>query len=160
QTLQARETAMAIDYRSELRRPLPFSLAVIAAVLLLWLVVASIAGARQRGARDHRIGELESQRTALQTDLDQQRSTAGTLAALQARIAKAQQQDRDATQAGEQAKAKSVSLVSERQAAEGKAAEAKAASEAEAQKLADLQAQVNQAEQKLAPMREATTAAE
>lgn len=82
---------MAIDYRSELRRPLPFSLAVVAAVLLVWLIAASIAGSRQRTVRDHRIGELEVRQTALQGDLDQQRASTGTLAALQARIASAQQ---------------------------------------------------------------------
>ena len=73
---------MAIDYRSELRRPLPFSLAVIAAVLLIWLVVASIAGARQRTARDHRIQDLETQQTSLRGELDSQRQATGTLAAL------------------------------------------------------------------------------
>ncbi|MCJ2023656.1 chromosome partitioning protein ParA [Methylobacterium sp. J-067] len=151
---------MAIDYRSELRRPLPFSLAIIAAVLLLWLVVASIAGARQRGARDHRVGELEGQRTALQTDLDQQRSTAGTLAALQARIATSETEVKQATQAGEEAKAKAAGLIEERQAAERKAGEAKAASDAETKRLSDLQTQVTEAERKLAPLRDATTAAE
>ena len=75
---------MAIDYRSELRRPLPFSLAVVAAILLVWLIVASIAGARQRSARDHRIEDLQTQQTALRADLERQISTAGTLTALQA----------------------------------------------------------------------------
>ena len=83
---------MNIDYRSELRRPFPFSLAVVAAVLLVWLVVASIAGARQRSARDHRIQELEARQSQLQTDLNRQISTAGTLTALQAKVATAEQE--------------------------------------------------------------------
>ncbi|MCJ2079710.1 chromosome partitioning protein ParA [Methylobacterium sp. J-090] len=151
---------MAIDYRSELRRPLSFSLAVFAGVLLVWLVVASIAGARQRTARDHRIQDLETRQSALQNDLDQQRATAGTLAALQTKIASAQQLDRDAIQAGEQAKVKTASLAEEQKAAETEASVAKSASDVETKKLADLQAQVGQAEQKLAPMRDATAAAE
>ncbi|TXM88620.1 chromosome partitioning protein ParA, partial [Methylobacterium sp. WL122] len=116
---------MAIDYRSELRRPLPFSLAVAAAVLLVWLVVASIAGARQRGARDHRIAELQTQQTALRADLDRQVSTAGTLSALQAKIATARQQDQQATQAAEQAKSRAEALAKDQQAAEAKASEAR-----------------------------------
>jgi hypothetical protein len=97
---------MAIDYRSELRRPLPFSLAVIAAVLLLWLIVASIAGARQKTARDHRIQDLETHQVTLGNDLDQQRHLAGTLTALQAKIAAAETQASQANQSGEQASAK------------------------------------------------------
>ena len=150
---------MAVDDRSELRRPLPLSLAVIAAVLLLWLIVASIAGARQKTARDHRIQDLETRQITLQTDLDQQRQRAGTLAALQARIATAEMQAKEAIQSGEQARAKAASLAEAQQGAERTAAEAKAASEAESRKLNELQAQVRQAEQKLAPMRDATVAA-
>ena len=40
---------MAIDYRSELRRPLPFSLAVVTTVLLIWLIVASVAVRQELG---------------------------------------------------------------------------------------------------------------
>jgi predicted nucleic acid-binding Zn-ribbon protein len=120
---------MAIDYRSELRRPLPFSLAVIAAVLLLWLIVASIAGARQKTARDHRIQDLETHQVTLRNDLDQQRHLAGTLTALQAKIAAAETQASQANQSGEQASAKAASLVEAQQAAERTASEAKAASE-------------------------------
>ncbi len=147
----ARETAMAIDYRSELRRPLPFSLAVVAAVLLVWLVVASIAGARQRTVRDHHIQDLETRQVALQSDLDQQRAAAGTLDALKSKIASARQQERDATQAGKEAKTKAASLATEQQAAERKAGEAKATAEAEATKLTGLQAQLTQAEQSSRP---------
>ncbi|MGK3946208.1 hypothetical protein ABK046_48640, partial [Streptomyces caeruleatus] len=67
----------------------------MAAVLLVWLVVASAAGARQRTARDHRIQDLETRQVSLQSDLDQQRAAAGTLDGLKARIASAQQQERD-----------------------------------------------------------------
>ena len=120
---------MAIDYRSELRRPLPFSLAVVTGVLLFWLVVASIAGVRQRSARDHRIHDLEARQAGLQVDLDQQRASAGTLASLQAKIASAQEQERDAAQAAEQARAMAASMASERQAAETRTAEARATAE-------------------------------
>ncbi len=102
---------MAIDYRSELRRPLPFSLAVIAAVLLIWLVVASIAGARQRTARDHRIQDLETQQTSLRGELDSQRQATGTLAALNTKIHAAETQGQQATQAGEQARAKALQVL-------------------------------------------------
>ena len=135
---------MAIDYRSELRRPLPFSLAVIAAVLLIWLVVASIAGARQRTARDHRIQDLETQQTSLRGELDSQRQATGTLAALNTKIHAAETQGQQATQAGEQARAKAASLAEEQQAAERKTSEAKTAFEEGAKRLGDVQAQVSQ----------------
>jgi hypothetical protein len=81
---------MAIDVQSELRRPVAFSLAVIAAVLLIWLLIASVVSAKHRRSAEERIGSLQADRTTLTADIDRMRAASGTLETVRAQIAAAE----------------------------------------------------------------------
>ena len=93
---------MAFDYRSELNRPLSLALAGVA--ILGWLLALSLglsssAQLQQAQAETTRLQQAEA---TLRRQFDEQQRTGGTLADLQARIAGAEQQLAQVTQAHEQ----------------------------------------------------------
>ena len=151
---------MAIDVRSELRRPVAFSLAVVAAVLLLWLLIVTAVHSKNRRAFEQRISSLQTEQVSLQNELAQQQAATGTLSALNARIATTEQQGRQLAQNAEQVQARLAALLQEQQAAEQKTGEVTKEQQAQTQRLSDLQGQVQQAEQKIAPLREAAEKAD
>ena len=93
---------MAIDYRSELRRPLSLVLAGIAVLgwilpLSLWLSYSNrLQASRAEAAR------LQQAEVAVREQLDEQRRTAGSLTDLQAKVADAQRELGQLNQAREQ----------------------------------------------------------
>ncbi|MCJ2096521.1 chromosome partitioning protein ParA, partial [Methylobacterium sp. J-072] len=115
---------MAIDVRSELRRPITLSFAVVAAVLLVWLLVVTVVHAKHRRAFEQQMSSLQTEQANLQNELAQQRLATGTLSALQAKIATTEQQGRQANQDIEQVQSRLAALRQEQQAAEQKTGEA------------------------------------
>ncbi|MGT2482301.1 hypothetical protein ACU4GR_33505 (plasmid) [Methylobacterium oryzae CBMB20] len=73
---------MAIDIQSELRRPVAFSLAVLAAVLLIWLLIVTAVHAKNRRAFEQQISLLQTEQVRLQDELTQQQLATGTLISL------------------------------------------------------------------------------
>jgi hypothetical protein len=80
---------MAIDYRSELRRPTPLGLLALALVGWLVVVVLLMGLANQRDEQELQLGLLRTSEGETRRQLDQQRAASGTLAELQARTAAA-----------------------------------------------------------------------
>ncbi len=126
----------------------------MAAVLLVWLVIVTAVHAKHRRAFERSISSLQAEQVNLQNELAQQRLTTGTLSTLQARIATAEQQGRQATQDVEQLQARLATLRQDQEAAERKTSAATEEQQAQIQRLSDLQAQIQEAEQKIAPLRE------
>lgn len=151
---------MAIDVQSELRRPIAFSLAIVAAVLLVWLLIVTAVHAKHRRAFEQQISLLQTEQIRLQNEIAQQQLATGTLSALQARIASTEQKGLQTTQAVEQVQARLAALRQEQQAAEQKTAEATREQQAQTQRLGELRTQVQEAEQKIAPLREAADKAD
>jgi len=96
---------MALDYRSELRRPVTLGLLAVAAVG--WLITVVLLSSRAEDQRDHRrqVRMLQANEAEVRGQLAQQTSASGALSELQARITAAQQQAAQASQAREQAQA-------------------------------------------------------
>ena len=82
-----RDRAMALDTRSELRRPIPLTLAIATAVLLAILIVMAIRHSRERKGYEHQVSTLQNDKTAIQNELARQRAMTGTLTDLQTKIA-------------------------------------------------------------------------
>src|SRR5687768_1723191 len=94
---------MAIDYRSEVKRPL--TLILLSAAVLGWLLALSIWFSSSRQLHESRAdtARLQQAEVALRGQLDQQQRIGGTLADLEVRIADAQRQVAQLNQAREQA---------------------------------------------------------
>jgi len=76
---------LAIDWKTEVRRPVPVALGIVA--LIGWIVAISfiVTEATLRASAKAQIQRIEASRQQLAADLDQQHKAAGTLADLQAR---------------------------------------------------------------------------
>src|SRR5215210_2758578 len=98
-------TAMAINYRSDMTRPL--TLGLIGLDVVGWLLTLLLFIYRAEDHRDHRrqVRMLQANEAEVRTQLAQQTSASGTLSDLQASIAAAQQQAAQASQAREQTQA-------------------------------------------------------
>src|SRR5215207_9479892 len=111
---------MALDYRSELRRPVTLGLMALAAVG--WLLTLMLLAYRAEDKRDYRsqVRTLQASEAEVRGQLAEQTSASGTLSDLQASIAAAQQQAAQANQARDQAQAQVApvqqSLLSAQQA--------------------------------------------
>src|SRR3954469_24470601 len=81
---------MALDFRGNLRRPLPLALAIVSglAVIIIAALLASHSSERRRQREE--IARVEATRQQLATELGQHRQAAGTLADLQGKTAAAQ----------------------------------------------------------------------
>jgi len=115
---------MALDYRSELRRPVTLGLIAVAAVG--WLITVVLLSSRAEDQRDHRrqVRLLQANEAEARAQLAQQTSASGTLSDLQARITAAQQQAAQASQAREQTQAQVAPVQQSLLAAQRAAAEA------------------------------------
>src|SRR3954462_6332296 len=85
-------TAMAINARSDMTRPL--TLGLIGLAVGSWLITFLLFIYRAQDQRDHRrqVRMLQANEAEVRTQFAQQTSASGTLSDLQARIAAAQQQ--------------------------------------------------------------------
>src|SRR4051812_25005243 len=83
-------TAMAINARSDMTRPL--TLGLIGLAVVSWLITFLLFIYRAEDQRDHRrqVRMLQANEAEVRTQLTQQTSASGTLSDLQARIAAAQ----------------------------------------------------------------------
>ena len=92
---------MPIDYRSELKRPVPLGLA--GAAILGWLLALGVglSSSDQQQEAETEIIRLQQAEATLRRQLDEQQRTGGTLAELQTRVAGAEQQLAQITQARE-----------------------------------------------------------
>src|SRR5690349_1747148 len=100
-----RRTMMALDYRSELKRPVVLTLAGVAILgwlLALGLGLSSSDQLQQARAETTRLQQTEA---TLRQHLDEQQRAAGSLADLQTRLSGAGQQLTQITQAREQVQA-------------------------------------------------------
>src|SRR5215217_3947138 len=91
-------TAMAINTRSDMTRPL--TLGLIGLVVLSWLITFLLFIYRAEDQRDHRrqVRMLQANEAEVRGQLAQQTSASGSLSDLQASIAAAQQQAAHASQ--------------------------------------------------------------
>ena len=153
-TLNLNGTAMAINYRSDMTRPL--TLGLIGLAVVGWLLTFLLFIYRSEDHRDHRrqVRMLQANEAEVRTQLAQQTSASGTLSDLQARIAAAQQQAAQASQAREQAQAQLAPVQQSLLAAQQAAAEATKNAAAQVQRLTDLQSQVQQFEKRLISVRD------
>ncbi|MDP8920172.1 MAG: hypothetical protein M3O00_15040, partial [Pseudomonadota bacterium] len=88
-TLPLNEATMAIDYRSELRRPTTLGLLALALAGWLLAVVLLFGQATQRREQERQLGLLRTSESDVRRQLEQQRAAAGTLAELQTSAAAA-----------------------------------------------------------------------
>jgi hypothetical protein len=96
---------MAIDLRSELRRPVSLALAGLALVgWILFLIVLVSLSQENSQARDQ-VVQLQTSEARLRGELETQRRASGSLADLQARITAAEQAVSQAGRAREEAQA-------------------------------------------------------
>src|SRR5215213_7592465 len=133
----------------------PLTLGLIGLAVVSWLITFLLFIYRAEDQRDHRrqVRMLQANEAEVRTQLAQQTSASGTLSDLQARIAAAQQQAAQASQAREQAQAQLAPVQQSLLAAQRAAAEATKNAEAQVQRLTELQGQVQQFEQRLAGLR-------
>src|SRR5215211_9459024 len=98
-------TAMAINYRSDITRPL--TLGLIGLAVVSWLITFLLFIYRAEDQRDHRrqVRMMQATEAEVRGQLAQQTSASSTLADLQASIAAAQQQAAHASQVRDQAQA-------------------------------------------------------
>src|SRR3712207_889934 len=96
---------MAIDFRSELRRPTTLGLLALALAGWLLAVILLFGQAGQRREQERQLGLLRASESDVRRQLEQQRSAAGTLADLQTRTTVAQRQLEQATRERDQAQA-------------------------------------------------------
>ena len=82
---------MALDYRSELRRPV--TLVLLALAVLGWFVsvVALVGQSQSRSRYRDEIRQLSNTQTSLKSELDQWRQAGGSLADFQAKVRAAQE---------------------------------------------------------------------
>src|SRR3712207_6801615 len=90
---------MAIDYRSELRRPLTLGLLALLVVAIILAIVQVRNASRYRD----QIRQLRTTEASLRSEMEQQRRAGGTLADLQTKVAAQQQQAAQTQQALTQA---------------------------------------------------------
>src|SRR3954470_12718400 len=116
-TLNLNGTAMAINYRADMTRPL--TLGLIGLAITGWLFTFLLFIYRAEDQRDHRrqVRMLQTNEAEVRTQLAQQTSASGTLSDLEARIAAAQQQAVQASQAQAQLAPVQQSLLAAQQAA-------------------------------------------
>jgi len=129
---------VALDYRSEIKRPV--SLALVALAVLGWIVagVVVIQQTRKAHERRHEIRQLTISQSSARAEAEQLRRANGDLAALQSRMAAAQQQASRAEQASTEAEAQAAPVKQALQKQQQAAAEAAKAADDEAKRLAEL----------------------
>src|SRR5687768_3277048 len=151
---------MATDYRAELGRPVTLGLVGLAAVFLIIIVALLIARADNQRDHQRQVRGLQASESERRVQLAQQTSAAGTLTELQTRIAAAQQQATQASQAREQAQAQLAPVQQSLLSAQQAAADATKNAETQVQRLTELQGQVQQLEQRLVSVRGEVASAE
>ncbi len=151
---------MAIDYRSELRRPV--SLALLAVAALGWIALAVLAWNSSERARDdrRRISLLTVAETNSRGELEKQRQTSGTLAELQAKTTAAQGALAQAEQSQTEARTRLAEVEQNLEMQRRTAAEAAKEAEAQSQRLGEVQTQVRQATERLTSVRNDFTSTE
>src|SRR4051794_32506391 len=108
---------MALDIRSEFRRPVTLALAAIAGLLLIVTLVQ--AGNRERGRQKHQeqVTTLLQIQGDIQAELDRLKALAGTATEVQARIVTGEQHIKEADQTAALRKAQIVGLEERRKEA-------------------------------------------
>src|SRR3954447_25481721 len=93
-----RDRAMAIDVRSELRRPVTLALAAIAALLLVVTIIQAVT--RSRDCREHQeqVTTLLQIQGGIRSELDRLKALAGTATEVQSRIVAGEQHIKEADQ--------------------------------------------------------------
>src|SRR6195952_2795467 len=150
-----RDRAMAIDVRSELRRPVTLALAALAGLLLIATIIQAVTRAQERREHQEQVTTLLQIQGGIRSELDQLKALAGTTTELQARIITGEKQIQETNQTAALTKAQTASLEERRKEAERKAGEIEQATAGQTQRLTELQTQGQQAEQNLAPLQAA-----
>ena len=109
---------MALDLRSELRRPISLGLAVATAVLLLIVVIMAVRHSKERRGYEQQLSTLQNEKAGAQNELARQRVMTGTLTELQAKITDSEKQGQQANQVIQQAQDQIASLELRRKEAE------------------------------------------
>ena len=144
---------MPVDYRAELKRPLPLTLLVLA--LLGWIVAIGVwvTYSRNSTALRREVRQLAIREGTTRSELDALRRAGGSLSDLQAKLAAAQQQ---VTQL-EQDRSQSEGRVAAVQQASAQAAQA---ADDQAKRLAEAQGQLQQLQQQMGALRGEVTTTE